>query len=317
VVFDSDTMKKNAICVWFSILIISLSCGRKISEPDRYEIVNRNNIRNFAFDRETVLSVGNGEFSFGVDITGLQTFPEHYVRRNALKAVAAWNCYLSENSVDCNLGTIGLQVFKENGREITIDDIIDPVQTLNLWTGEIDSRFKIENEPVHLVTVCHPGYDMISVKIISGLIRQNRLRVKFSFLQEVSVAAGYPVTNSTRIISDSKNVVILGRRLKNKDYTILIWPNGAAIKEVSRDLYYLETARIDSVYSFSFQFLNDPANGRVQNFGETDAASKKSWKKFWNSVSPAVFKNGLADREFERSVIRSQYFKRIKVSGLK
>lgn len=41
---------------------------------DRKALVNRNNPQFSAFDSLASLSVGNGEFAFTVDITGLQTF---------------------------------------------------------------------------------------------------------------------------------------------------------------------------------------------------------------------------------------------------
>ncbi|UCD52416.1 MAG: hypothetical protein JSW27_07215, partial [Phycisphaerales bacterium] len=43
---------------------------------DRGSVVNRHNVTLTAPDPLTPLSVGNGEFAFNADITGLQTFPE-------------------------------------------------------------------------------------------------------------------------------------------------------------------------------------------------------------------------------------------------
>ena len=58
--------------------------------------------------------------------------------------------WLRSNPHRIHLGMIGLQILKEDGTEISISDVRDPVQKLNLWTGEIDSRFIVEEEPVHL-----------------------------------------------------------------------------------------------------------------------------------------------------------------------
>jgi len=56
-----------------------LSCFNIIATPiDRKALVNRNNPHVNSFDTLSSLSVGNGEFAFTVDATGLQTFPNKY-----------------------------------------------------------------------------------------------------------------------------------------------------------------------------------------------------------------------------------------------
>lgn len=57
---------------------------------DRFELVNRHNIENLAIDSLGSLSVGNGEFAFTVDITGLQTFPEYYSKGIPLGTMSNW-----------------------------------------------------------------------------------------------------------------------------------------------------------------------------------------------------------------------------------
>jgi hypothetical protein len=45
---------------------------------DRQALVTRHNIVLHQFDANNPLTVGNGEFAFTVDATGLQTFPEAF-----------------------------------------------------------------------------------------------------------------------------------------------------------------------------------------------------------------------------------------------
>jgi len=47
---------------------------------DRYSLVNQHNIHNTKSDIESVLSVGNGDIAFNMDITGLQTFQADYTK---------------------------------------------------------------------------------------------------------------------------------------------------------------------------------------------------------------------------------------------
>lgn len=66
------------------VILLFISDVRCCTHPvqqisiDRKALVNRNNPQFSAFDSLASLSVGNGEFAFTVDITGLQTFPDAY-----------------------------------------------------------------------------------------------------------------------------------------------------------------------------------------------------------------------------------------------
>ncbi len=57
---------------------------------DRRALVGRHNITLKAPDPLTPLTVGNGEFAFTADITGLQTFPQYHQRGMALGTQSQW-----------------------------------------------------------------------------------------------------------------------------------------------------------------------------------------------------------------------------------
>jgi hypothetical protein len=358
-------MKKFFLYLLTCILILSGSSCNHNPKIDRFALVTRHNIENSIIDSLNSLSVGNGEFAFTVDITGLQTFPEFYSKGISLGTMSGWGWHTFKNPenyqlsdvyktytvqgrlVDyvrqfttgegdrkiaasnwlranphrIHLGMIGLRILKEDGTEISISDIKNPVQKLNLWTGEIESRFLVEGEPVHLITVCHPDYDMISVKIISDLIRQNRLKVKINFPLGVETPTGYdfnsPEKHSTEILADTNNVTIFSRSQDEDKYKVIVFRNSGLIKESSRHLYYLEPPLTDSVYSFSCQFLETNGTGRIQNFNETQAANKKSWEQFWSAGGAVDFSKCTDPRakELERRVILSRYVTKIQCSG--
>lgn len=61
--------------------MIFLSGCHKIEKTDsidRFALVNRNNITMSHIDTLGSLSVGNGEFAYTVDVTGMQTFHKEY-----------------------------------------------------------------------------------------------------------------------------------------------------------------------------------------------------------------------------------------------
>jgi protein-glucosylgalactosylhydroxylysine glucosidase len=358
-------MKKlSSALIIILIIFLANRCSKK-APIDRFALVTRHNIENSVIDSLNSLSVGNGEFAFTVDITGLQTFPEAYSNGISLGTMSNWGWHTEANPENYNLsdvyktynvhgravdyvqqfsagedlrkiaasewlranphrihlGVIGLYIQKEDGSEIKIADIKNPIQKLNLWTGEIDSRFEIGNEPVHVITVCHPDYDMVSVKIISGLLGKARLKVKFNFPAGNPAWSGFdfssPDKHTTSILSDTNGVTVLRRSQDKDEYNVQVNRNNADFIRVDKHCFYLQPHESDSSYSFSCHFYRNAGAGKIQTFNETDEASKESWKNFWSSGGAVDFSECIDPRakELERRVILSQYLTRIQCSG--
>lgn len=345
-------------------ILFAGSCSEK-TPIDRFSLISRHNIQNAVIDSLNSLSVGNGDFAFTVDITGLQSFPEFYSKGIPLGTMSNWGWHTGENPENydisdtykeyevhgrkveyvsqyrkgeeqrkvaasdwlrgnpqrIHLGLVGLKILKTDGDEIEIKDIKNPVQKLNLWTGEIDSRFEIEGVPVHVITVCHPDYDLISVKIVSDLIALARLKVSFNFPSGIEAWSGYdlnsPQKHQTSILTDSNNITIFRRKQDNDMYNVLVSRNNGQIKEIAPHAYTLEPLNTDSVISFSCHFFANQGTGIVQTFDETLEAGKKSWKDFWMTGGAVDFSGCTDPRapELERRVVLSRYLTRIQCSG--
>ncbi|MBN2475791.1 MAG: hypothetical protein JXB62_14360 [Pirellulales bacterium] len=189
------------------------------AEPiDRRDLVQRHRPVLGALDPLAPLSVGNGEFAFTADVTGLQTFPASYARGIPLGTQAHWGwhsfpnpkryrledalvaydthgrtvVYASETRSEAGrwlranphrlgLGRIGFELLREDGTKAEVDDLRAVEQTLDLWTGALLSRFEMEGETVRVSTRCHPRLDLLAVRVESPLIRLKRLRVAFRF----------------------------------------------------------------------------------------------------------------------------------------
>ena len=159
------------------------------------------------------LTVGNGEFAFTADITGLQTFPNEYDKSMPLCTMSQWGWHtrplpdgldpkalrltqydthgrsvgyhtssegqtelfnwLRENPHRLNLARIGLWM---HGGEVQASpaDISDVHQKLDLWSGILQSRFTIDGDPISVRTAAHPIHDLVAVEIISPLVRRDR-----------------------------------------------------------------------------------------------------------------------------------------------
>lgn len=84
---------------------------------DRFALVNRHNVSNNEFDPLNSLSVGNGEFAFTVDATGLQTFPEKYDNGVCLGTQSEWGWHSFPNSENYRLEE-SYQYYEVEGRQI-------------------------------------------------------------------------------------------------------------------------------------------------------------------------------------------------------
>jgi hypothetical protein len=208
----------------FFVVLLILGVGPEVSANatpiDREALVTRHNPVIRTVDVDAPLTVGNGGFAFTADITGLQTFAEHYHRwgvptetqsrwcwvtdlnpnkytladasrnfTNAAGKVLAYPTaqtspagdWLRKNPRSHPLGQILLDYTKADGSKLKPEDIQKPEQTLDLWRGIITSQYEIEGQPVKVTTVGHPQQDVVAVRIESELVRNGKLGVKLAF----------------------------------------------------------------------------------------------------------------------------------------
>lgn len=203
--------------------LLHLASARAPAAPaiDRAALVNRHNPVLRRIDPLSPLSLGNGEFAFTADVTGLQTFPEAYEQAMPLCTLSQWGWHraplpagldpkafrltpfdtygrpvgyatsaegqkglfdwLRENPHRLHLGRIGLRLVTAEGGEARPADITDIEQKLDLWSGSLTSRFKFDGHPVLVRTAVHPGIDLLAVFIESPLLAAGRLGARVAF----------------------------------------------------------------------------------------------------------------------------------------
>lgn len=200
---------------------IGFGQSKKNSKIDRFALVTRHNPVLRKIEPLSPLSVGNGEFAFTCDVTGLQTFADDYKDAMPLCTMSNWGWhtkpmpenlvgktyqlteydtygrkvgyqtgragqqelydYLRENPHRLHLGQIGLRLLKSDGSEAKSSDISDIEQKLDLWKGIIESRFKFEGGDVLVKTAAHPILDLLAVSIESSLMPERKLAVRLAF----------------------------------------------------------------------------------------------------------------------------------------
>lgn len=168
---------------------------------DRHAVVTRHTPVLRHADPWSPFTLGNGEFAFTADITGLQTFPAHYRETIPLAILSQWAWHsfpnpdrfrleqtfdtyetagrpvryptntrspaaewLRQNPHRLGLARIGF-LFEQDGRPASISEIEDIEQRLDLWSGILDSRFRFRGQRFHVRTMVHPSMDLVAVQI--------------------------------------------------------------------------------------------------------------------------------------------------------
>lgn len=245
--------------------------GAQTQKPiDRKALVSRHNVVLTQMNADSPLQVGNGEFAFGMDVTGLQSFvpfntmsqwgwhsspvpagqkiedfegqvwethgrPVRYPMPDPNHPeLSEW---LAANPHRINLGRIGFALRKRDGSLAVQTDIQNPVQTLDLWSGIVTSRFEVEGVPVTVKTACHPTLDLIAVRVNSPLLQEGRIAAFVSCPGNNPVQFANYVGDDTHpakleeLRSERPNQVNFLRPLDNDSYSVsLAWQGNAALQ---------------------------------------------------------------------------------------
>jgi len=187
-------------------LALAIGSSANAQPIDRHALVMRNNPHVNSFNPLASLSVGNGEFAFTADATGLQTFPEHYSTGVPLGTQSQWGWHSFDNTErlrpgqtlksfdfgrghkepyacqfkEEGIGKRASEYFRANPHRLHLgtigfeldgkarqEDISVKDNWLDLWQGVIHSCFTYKGVEYSVQTVCHPELDMVAVRIES------------------------------------------------------------------------------------------------------------------------------------------------------
>jgi len=185
-----------------------------VAAINRQAVVRRFNPRRNASSSTTPLQVGNGNFAFGADVTGLQTFlpyntlstwcwhnsslptTPNQTEPSDFTGLSWWthdrlvnygqpnpaehdiSNWMIENPQRVNLGRIGLWFGTDN---ITETDLTDKRQSLDLYSGTISSAFEWHGQSVQVTTFADPWSSTVAVEIESELLAYGELGVVLDY----------------------------------------------------------------------------------------------------------------------------------------
>jgi len=185
---------------------------------DREALVRRHFPELTSADTLSSFTVGNGNFAFTADVTGLQTFRETYENGVPLGTQSNWGWHTIEspagytltdafstydtygrevpyaagrygeagqwlraNPHRLHLGQVGFLFRDDDDTPVRLSDIRNIRQTMDLWQGILESNYTIDGEDVRVETACHPENDQIAVRMESSLFTDGDNGILFRF----------------------------------------------------------------------------------------------------------------------------------------
>ncbi|KAK3946325.1 Six-hairpin glycosidase-like protein [Diplogelasinospora grovesii] len=196
------------------LLLLLPSLTEAVTNNQRRRVVQSFNVRRNASSSSTPLQVGNGNFAFGADVTGLQTFKPYgilstwgwhnfslpttanqtsvddftgldwwthgrlvnYDQPNpAENDISNW---LIQNPQRINLANIG---FTFGDATATEDDLQQTSQVLDMWSGQLTSSFVYKGKTVSVKTWADPESDTVAISVESDLLTSGGLGLFIDF----------------------------------------------------------------------------------------------------------------------------------------
>jgi len=358
-----------------AVVTLALLGVAAVSAParpiDRAALVARHRIVLTNADPLTPLAVGNGNFAFTADLTGLQTFesfhqtgmplstqsdwgwhrfpnPENFTLRDVLvnydthgrmvpyadgpideergegrtERAKAANRWLRANPHRLDLGRLGFVLVHADGRPAEITDLAEPRQTLDLWTGVLQSRFQFDGQPVHVRTVCHPDRDAIAVRVESPLLADGRLQVRLAFpyaAGEWMRAADWtkPEAHETRFTARGQRTDF-ERILDDTRYHVSARATkGFSVTRSSQHEFRWAGSGGADALELVAEFSASAIARALPSFEATRAASARHWRKFWQSGGAIELAGSTDPRwfELERRIVLSQFLTALHSAG--
>lgn len=312
---------------------------------NRQTLVKRHNLA--AEEPSGRWALGNGEFCFGVDGTGLQTLtgncmshwgwhrfplPEGWTPeripatgtfqagRNAgpdrfppgTEAIRQW---LFDNPHILNLGR--LRLVRAGGVPVTAADIGHLRRTLDLWTGLHAAHYVIDGERVAVETCVHPRLDLVAVRIESPLLARGGLEVALDFpyptLKEEAWVGDFSRTegHSTLHQAAGHRRLNLVRTVDATTYHVALEVGpGCTIRPPSGSGNAVTMAAGGRAgLAFVCAFSASPLPAVLPSVGDAAADCAAKWKGFWSTGGAIELSESQDPRgkELERRIVLSQY----------
>ncbi len=307
------------------------ACGNSSEQSpiDREALIHRNNPQVTAFDSLASLSVGNGEFAFTVDATGLQTFPDYYKKGVPLGTQSQWGWHKFDNPRnykheetlkvhDFGRGRIEpySTQFKEDGRQkeasnwfrvnphrlhlgvvgfelnadVAPEDIKDIKQELDLWNGCINSQFRLNDSLINVSTVCHPDVDMVAARIASSLKPAIKFRFPYPTGGHCDDACDWTKNEKhSTSIIEQDGHTAVLKRTVDDTIYYVIIEWNGDAKLSEKEANYFVLTPASEEFAFTCRFTPEMQAEDQPSYEETGKAASAYWTAYWKEGAAVDF----------------------------
>ncbi|MCL1951096.1 MAG: hypothetical protein FWF59_15355 [Turicibacter sp.] len=321
---------------------------------DKKKLVSKHNPRLFEVKKDSPLTVGNGEFAFTADVTGMQSLYQEYVAAHMpLCTMSQWGWHTTPGSKAFTLADvehtaydyedrkIHLPVEKKpgseeayqwlrenphrpnlarfgltyNGEEINPESLENIKQELRLYDGHLNSSFAIDGHAAKVVTVCDSESDILGFKLSAD---PELFKVKLCFPYGSHNMSGSdwdsPQKHETAIINQEPQSVLLKRQMDDADFYVAIQSESPFELRQTGPHEYEMSSIAEWEFTVNF---SQQAPQLQHSYEKVSENSEKWWSNYWETTGLIDFE-GSADpraQELERRLILSQYLLAIQSAG--
>lgn len=335
--------------------ILAMGGGAASAETiDRKALVERNNPHVVSIDTLASLTVGNGEFAFTVDPTGLQSFQEYYSKGVPLGTQSQWGWHAFPNPENyLHTETLQEYDFGHGHKELYSTQLKEPArgkeacewyrvnphrlhlgvigfdglkpemlssvdQRLDMWNGVINSSYKVDGVAATVRTACHPDRDMVSVEISSSRRTPVAFRFPYPTGAHADDACDWSADDKhiTELVKAGDNMAVLRHSLDSTYYYVNITWDGDVRTELAGRNEWVIIPLTDK-WSFTAEFTPEMADRPSVAACEVMDEASRYWDYFWRAGGVVDF-SGCTDpraRELERRVVLSQYLLAVQCAG--
>jgi hypothetical protein len=318
---------------------------------DRRALVTRHSLDWTGLEGQ--IPVGNGNFAFNADATGLQTLsgntmshwcwhsfplpsgitpdqvpPWGTTDRGRLKGnttpppepLYAW---LRANPHPLNLGRLGF--VDREFRRLQPADIRITARHFDLWTGLLASHFDYKGEPVTVLTCVDPCSDTISVQVHSPLLRNGDLQLDLDFpapalgdhqwLGDFNCDDGH----TTAILRLTETRLDLGRTVDDTRYQVALAGDEVEFRDTrSPHRFGIKAPAGNDTLNLVCHFGLGAAATILPNAPAIREACAGWWPAFWHRGGAIDLSDSKDPRwqELERRIVLSQYHMTVQSSGV-
>ncbi len=313
---------------------------------DRHALVSRHPI--VRTSGNLTLPLGNGEFCFNADRTGLQTsggntmshwawhefpLPEGVAHEDlsetgsyvtgrligegrddvpADKAAAAQ--YMFDNPHAFSLSR--LRFVASDGSEFPDSALASAESVCDLWNGLLTSTFSYHGHTVRVLTCVHPEEDAVAVRIEAAFPLAVSLDFAYPSIDPHAPWVGdfHVPDRHTTTAEVGEDGCRLTRTIDGTAYTVdWHWTNGA----LSHPCAHTYLLCIPSTTEFTIRYTRTATASPLPTFSEARTACAVAWNEFWLTGGAIDLSESTNEHwfELERRIVLSQYLLRVQSAG--